>query len=202
MSNHDATTDLPTLTAANAHFVTPYLAVGGDLSWDDRVATDQIVDLVLNGVTHVLDVRQEADDELLWEDVEEVSYLWAGIDDAGQRVPGAWFDHITAWAREAITAGGVVLTHCHMGINRGPSAGFAVLLDQDWDPVDALAAIRDARPIANVWYAEDAVEWHLARTGASHWERKATRARVAQWRSDNPLDVVRIIRGIRAETTG
>ena len=89
-----------------------------------------------------------------------------------------------------------------MGINRGPSAGFAVLLDQGWDPVDALAAIRDARPIANVWYAEDAVEWHLARTGASHWERKATRARVAQWRSDNPLDVVRIIRGIRAETTG
>lgn len=183
MRHQHHTTELPTLTAANAHFVTSYLAVGGDLSWDDRIATDQIVDLVLNGVTHVLDVRKEAHDALVWEDVPSVSYLWAGIDNAGQRVPGAWFDHVTYWAREAIGAGGVVLTHCHMGINRGPSAGFAVLIDQGWDPVDALAAIRAARPIANVWYAEDAVKWHLDRTGASPREHEATRARVARWRT-------------------
>ena len=97
-----------------------------------------------------------------------------------------------------IASGGVVLTHCHMGINRGPSAGYAVLLAMGWDPVEALAAIRSARPIANVWYAGDALEWRLARIGAGPAERRTARARVAQWREENPLDVVRIIRSIRA----
>lgn len=113
-------------------------------------------------------------------------------------MPAEWFERIAGWAVAAIRDGGVVLTHCHMGINRGPSAGFAVLLSLGWDPVAALDVIRTARPIANIWYAEDALGWHFDRTGAPAAERRATRARVATWRSENPLDVVRIIRDIRA----
>jgi dual specificity phosphatase 3 len=200
MNNDSNTQPLPVLRVANAHFVTPFLAVGGDLAYDDTFAVRQSVELVVDGgVTHILDVRQEADDADWWASVEGLSYLWAGIDDAGQRLPAAWFDRITGWATEAIAAGGVVLTHCHMGINRGPSAGYAVLLALGWDPVDALAAIRAARPIANTWYAEDALAWHLDRVGASAAERHTTYARVARWREENPLDVVRIIRRIRAE---
>lgn len=201
MSNHTTSRALPVLTLANAHFVTPSLAVGGDLAYDDATAVRQSVELVVaGGVTHVLDVRQEADDADWWADTE-VTYLWAGIDDAGQRVPAAWFDRIVGWATEAIDAGGVVLTHCHMGINRGPSAGFAVLLGLGWDPVDALTAIRAARPIAHIWYAEDALAWHLDRSGASPTQRRTTLARVARWREENPLDVVRVIRGIRSSET-
>jgi dual specificity phosphatase 3 len=148
MTDQTSTQPLPVFHVANAHFVTPFLAVGGDLSYDDAVAVRQSVELVDGGVTRILDVRQEADDSDWWASVEGVDYLWAGIDDAGQRLPAAWFDHIAGWATEAISAGGVVLTHCHMGINRGPSAGYAVLLALGWDPVDALAAIRAARPIA------------------------------------------------------
>ncbi len=193
---------LPVLEVANAHFVTPYLAVGGDLAYDDATAVRQSVELVVTGgVTHVLDVRFEADDTDWWAETE-VSYLWAGIDDAGQRVPGEWFDHVTGWALAAIKDGGVVLTHCHMGINRGPSAGFAVLVGLGWDPVVALAAIRAARPIAHIWYAEDALEWHFDRVGAIPAQRRTTRALVAQWREHNPLDVVRIIRRIRAGEAG
>jgi protein-tyrosine phosphatase len=59
----------------------------------------------------------------------------------------------------------VALTHCQMGINRGPSLGFAVLLAQGWDPAEAIAAIRAARPCANVWYAADALTWYQQRTG-------------------------------------
>lgn len=183
---------------ANAHLVTPFLAVGGDLAFDDDTAVAQALDLVEHGVTHVLDVRHEADDAALWTHVPEVSYRWDGIDDAGQRVPAAWFERITDWAVDAVEAGGVVLTHCHMGINRGPSAGFAVLLRLGWDPVEALTAIRSARPIAHTWYAEDALAWHFERTGTPRPERVATLARVARWRAENPLDVVRIIRQIRA----
>lgn len=151
MSTHTIPQTLPSFETANADFVTPYLAVGGDLSHDDDIAVRQSVELVVDGgITHVLDVRREADDTDWWAETE-VHYLWAGIDDAGQRVPAAWFDQIVTWATDAINDGGVVLTHCHMGINRGPSAGFAVLLGLGWDPVQALAAIRAARPIAHVW---------------------------------------------------
>lgn len=188
---------LPTLSMANAHFVTAHLAIGGDLAYDSHEATAQASELVDAGVTHVLDVRKECDDAELWSSVPEVAYRWDGIHDAGQRVPASWFETITDWALDAIEAGGVVLTHCHMGINRGPSAGYAVLLRLGWDPVEALAAIRAARPIANVWYAEDALQWHLARTGASGGERAAARRRVKDWRRAHPLDVVRIIRSIR-----
>jgi protein-tyrosine phosphatase len=173
---------MPHLEIANAHFVTDFLAVGGDLAYDTETAVAQAFDLVTHGVTHVLDVRHEADDEALWELIPEVTYLWAGIDDAGQRVPAGWFERIASWAVDAIAAGGVVLTHCHMGINRGPSAGYAVLLALGWDPVEALAAIRSSRPIANVWYAEDALAWHHERTGASPEGRRHDLARLAVWR--------------------
>lgn len=191
--------DLPVLRTANAHFVTPYLAVGGDLGYDGADATARAAELMAAGVTHVLDVRQEADDTALWAAEPRISYRWAGIDDAGQRVPPEWFESIVNWAAAAIDTGGVVLTHCHMGINRGPSAGYAVLLARGWDPVDALAAIRTIRPIANVWYAEDALEWHLDRVGAGVSEARQTRERVRRWREENPLDVVRIVREVREQ---
>ena len=189
-----------TFDIANAHPVTDFLAVGGDLAYDNETAVAQALELVGAGITHVLDVRQECDDTELWGLVPEVSYRWAGIDDAGQRVPAAWFDGIVDWALDALKdPNAKLLTHCHMGINRGPSAGYAVLLGLGWDPVEALDAIRTARPIAAVAYAEDALAWHFDRISATTQERTDTLDRVRRWRADNPLDVVRIIRRIRLQ---
>ncbi|MBA2696217.1 MAG: dual specificity protein phosphatase family protein [Actinobacteria bacterium] len=157
------------------------------------------MELVDAGITHVLDVRHECDDVELWSYVPEMTYRWDGIDDAGQKVPGSWFEAVTSWAEQAIAGGGVVLTHCHMGINRGPSAGYVVLLRLGWDPVEALTAIRAARPIAAMAYAEDALAWHLDRVQATAEERAATLKRFAAWRHENPLDVLRIIRSIRSK---
>jgi hypothetical protein len=84
-----------------------------------------------------------------------------------------------------------------MGTNRGPSAGFAVLLGRGWDPVEAIDAIRRARPVANVWYAEDALGWHHRRGRTSPERRRDERSAMAAWRRVNPLDVVRIIREVR-----
>ncbi len=53
-----------------------------------------------------------------------------------------------------------MLVHCHMGINRGPSMAYACLLVLGWDPIEAMTAIRTARPIAAIGYAEDALDWH------------------------------------------
>ena len=193
---------LPSLTVANASFVTDRIAVGGDLDmYDDHLAEAQVDELIAAGITHVLDVRQEWNDQAIWAAVPGATYRWDGIDDAGQRVPAAWFDGIVTWALAVLTGNpeAKLLTHCHMGINRGPSAGYAVLLGLGWDPIDALDAIRTARPIAFVAYAEDALDWHHFRTGASPTVRAADRRRVQQWRRDNHLDLAAVIRRIRLQ---
>lgn len=192
----------PDLVLANAAFVTPRLLVGGDLDQlDDALAARQLAELVEAGVTHILDARIEADDTA-WvaRHAPDVTYLWHGMDDAGQRVPGEWFDLGVDWVLEALAdPDAVVLAHCHMGINRGPSLGYAVLLALGEDPVEAIAAVRAARPVAAVAYAEDALRWHHDRSGATRAERRADRARLKAWRREFPLDVLRIIAQRRRE---
>jgi dual specificity phosphatase 3 len=189
---------LPTAESANLHFVTPRLAVGGDLNaFDDTLATEQLDEICRLGITHVLDVRLEWEDEQTFaERAPHVRYLHSGIDDAGQAVPFEWFERTVGWAEQAWRddPDAVVLAHCHMGINRGPSLGFAILLALGWDPVEAIAAIRTARPVANVWYAADALTWHQRRTGVDPETAAAQHAALEAWREENPLDVVRVIR--------
>jgi hypothetical protein len=188
---------------ANLHFVTPQLAIGGDMSAvDDELASQQFDEICSLGITHIIDVRLEWSDlDAFAERAPHVGYLHHGMDDAGQAVPAEWFEHAVSWIEDAWTENpdAVVLTHCHMGINRGPSLGFAVLLALGWDPVEAIAAIRSARPQANVWYAADALRWHHARIGLDARAADAQHAALAAWRQDNPLDVVRIIREQRAK---
>jgi hypothetical protein len=187
---------------ANLHFVTPQLAVGGDLSsFDDALAGQQFEEIVQLGITHIVDVRLEWSDLDTFADrAPDIGYLHHGMDDAGQAVPAEWFEEAVSWIETAYADNpdAVVLTHCHMGINRGPSLGFAVLLAQGWDPVEAIAAIRAARPQANVWYAADALDWYHARTGTDAETAAAQHAALAAWRDENALDVVRVIREQRA----
>ena len=49
---------------------------------------------------------------------------------------------------------------------------YAVLLDQGYEPGEALLMITQARPEAKASYAEHALDWHLNRTGATEAERK------------------------------
>src|ERR1041384_202554 len=115
-------------------------------------------------------------------------------------MPDDWFDRGVGFALEALaTPGNKVLSHCHMGINRGPSLAYAVLLGQGVDPIEAIELVRRARGIAAVGYAEDALSWHLRSIGASPEDRGGEGRRLHEWRRKNPLDVVRIIRRIRAE---
>ncbi len=190
---------LPHLLLANASFVTPGLAVGGDLAYDRDTAGAQLAELVGCGLTHIIDVRLEwSDEEFVAGAAPQVGYFHHGVDDAGQCIPDGWFDAGVGYALDALAGpAAVVLVHCHMGINRGPSLGYAILLAQGWDPVAALDAVRAARPIAAVAYAEDALRWHHARTGTPAVERAQDRAGVAQWRSDNQLDTASIIRRLR-----
>lgn len=193
-------TTVPIVTA-NVSRLTASLWIGGDLD-TRRMATAraQLAELMAAGINTIIDCRAEWDDAgWVTEDNPQIDYLWIGVDDAGQRMPYDWFDEGTAYALEQIAGGHVVLSHCHMGINRGPSMGFAILLALGWDPIEALDLIRCSRPIAFVAYAEDALDWWLHTTGAAAPDRRRQRTRLAQWRHENAMDVARVIRRIRTE---
>lgn len=123
------------------------------------LATVQVHEIVDLGITDIVDCRLEWSDED-WVTVVEpgLRYDWLGVDDAGQRMPDTWFDTGTDRILAALESGGTALAHCHMGISRGPSMGYATLLRLGWDPIDGLDRIRQARPIAYVAYAEDALD--------------------------------------------
>lgn len=184
----------------NISQLTERLWTGGDLPepFEEAVATVEAWRAI--GIRQILDNRIEWSDEDLVEAVApEIRYFHNGVNDAGQRMPDDWFDEVTEVANASLELDGGILIHCHMGINRGPSAAYAVLLTQGWDPVKAIDLIRTARPIAAVGYAEDALNWWHRTNNIDHPQRRAERARLARWRANHPHDTIRIIREIRAK---
>jgi dual specificity phosphatase 3 len=193
---------LPRLTTANAVFVTDRLAVGGDLSPNFHVAKRQLAELVDAGITHVADLRSEWSDEVLvrgW--APQIHYLQHRVEDAGQLIDPDWFETLTEWAREAFDAdpAAKVLVHCHMGVNRAPSAALAILMDQGYGLREALDLIRDARPVAVIDYAGSVLSWHLNRTDADPRSRHNLRRVLVRWRQAHDLDVEDVIRSIRSQ---
>jgi hypothetical protein len=86
----------------------------------------QLAEITELGITHVVDVRVEWSDEQLFADwAPSVTYLHHGLDDLGQAVPPVWFERAVTWVEAALVKhpDAVVLTHCHMGINRGRPSG-------------------------------------------------------------------------------
>jgi dual specificity phosphatase 3 len=188
------------LQVADAAFLTDQLLTCADLDIEDnRHAEAQLAELVDRGLTHIVDVRIEWSDQYLVSQLApDVRYLHLGIDDAGQRVPDEFFDVGVGFIRDALAdPTSLVLAHCHMGINRGPSLAYAVLIDMGHDPVEALDLVRSARPIAYIAYAEDALRWHQNRTGASSATRRDQLAAIDAWRVQRHLDVGEVIRRIR-----
>jgi hypothetical protein len=188
---------------ANISRVTDRVWTGGDLPLHlgETAMLADLEEVAQAGITHILDNRLEwSDEEFVGVHAPGLRYRWNGEDDIGQRMPDHWFDAGVEFALDALRRpDGQVLAHCHMGINRGPSMAFAILLATGLDPVEALAAIRAARPVAAISYSGDALGWWHRLTGAPVSVVRRQRAQVAAWHRRNPIDVVRIIRRIRAE---
>ena len=74
---------------------------------------------------------------------------------------------------------------------------FAALLALGYDIEDGLDAIRDARPIAAILYAEDAVAWFADHSGwDTNWAAEL-RMQVRAWHATNRLDTAWVINRIR-----
>ncbi len=173
------------------------IALVGDLPHDRVRAAAQLDEWVAAGVTHIVDLRGEHSDEaFVAERAPGITYCWLGTHDDGTAQDADWFTTGVTAILEALSHPGArVVVHCHMGVNRAPSMGFAALLALGLDPVRALDTIRSARPIAAVLYAEDAVRWWTEiRTPTE--TATALRA-VRDWHRANPCDVRWIISRIR-----
>ena len=184
--------------------VTDRIFVCGDLPQDPGGFAANLDEWVRVGVTHIVDVREEwSDKPEVLERYPHIEYAHLGTHDDGSRQKRAWFDRGVAAIRAALAdPEAKVLVHCHMGVNRAPSLVYAALLTQGFDIEEGLEAIRDARPIAAILYAESAIRWIGALQGWSAVEVGDAVWRVRFWHGHNEVDVGWIITGIRQAERG
>ncbi len=176
--------------------VTDRITISGDLHEDPRQAVAQIDGWQRAGITHVLDTRFEwSDADLVALHAPGIVYSQVGTDDDGRGQPDRWFDAGVAFATRALASpDSVLLVHCHMGINRGPSMAYRILLEDRWDPIDALDAIRDARPIADIGYAREALDHFHRSHDVSPDQRAHDRDRLDAWLRGFPTAGLHITR--------
>jgi len=174
------------------------LAVSGDLPADPTEALEHLRYWEAEGITHVFDTRGEADDTDFIHEHSDISSYWFGIDDNGTKRPDSWFNQVTQTAGEILAnPDNRILVHCHMGINRGPSSLYVIMLAQGWGTTEALSAIRAARPIAGIIYAGDAVSWWSRTSGHTQSQTARHQRDVSDWFDDNGIDISKVIRRIR-----
>ena len=177
------------LDLADANKLTDHLWIGGELDSADRaMALGQLDEIVDAGIDSIIDCRIESTDiDWVTEAKAHIDYLSAGVEDAGYVMPDDWWFDGTTYALDQISEGHVVFVHCQVGINRGPSMGFAILVAMGWDPIEALNLIRERRPIARVAYAEQAIDWWLQSVGAPDEAAVTQIRRIKQWRIENDI---------------
>jgi protein-tyrosine phosphatase len=136
-------------------FITYRLATGAAFT------NSSDVDLLAQaGITHVIDCAIEleySDGGLLSAHKPGFVYLPNGVDDDGKPKPAGWFANSIDFALNALnTRGTKVYAHCKMGINRGPSTAYAILLAMGLQPAMAEQMIRLVRPLVGLAYKADA----------------------------------------------
>lgn len=121
------------------HWLTDQLAVGG------RFAPHRARDLAeQHGISAVVDLRGEDRDD-------EEQLRAAGIEFLHLPTPDlepATHEHLergVAFVRERLESGGKVLIHCQHGIGRSALLALCVLVDQGFEPLNAIAHAKDRR---------------------------------------------------------
>ncbi len=175
--------------------VTPEFAASGDLPFSREAALEQLRQWEDAGITDVIDVRGEANDsDFIRQNSDTVTPHWHGVDDNGGERSDTWFESLIDTATEILREPGrKILVHCHMGVNRGPSALYALLLTQGYGHLEALRLIRNARPIAGLIYAPDAVRWFGRRENLDPETIDQMHADVTSWLRRNDLDIPYVI---------
>ena len=180
--------------------VNDWLYISGDLPFKLQPAKAKLQEWVDAGITDIFDAREEwSDENLVAEHAQHVRYHYFGTHDNGLGQSFEWFKAAILDVRKTRKAhpDAVIMSHCHMGINRGPSLAFAMLLDDGYGVVKALNAIRNVRPIAGIIYATDAIK---AIGKMKSWSQSDIAYKVAianEWFDSNEISISNIIKRIR-----
>lgn len=151
--------------------VTNWLYLSGSLDVDEEIASAQIANYRQVGITDVLDCRAVWSDRVaLAEQAPELTYWQVGSHDDGSPRLDEWFDGGLAVLASCLAkTDGKLLVHCHLGVNRGPSMAFRLMLELGIGTAEAIYLIKRARPIAGLGYAHDAVAHYLKRHPTPQW---------------------------------
>lgn len=143
----------------NFHWLTGQLAVGGcfPIERADELARE-------HGIGAVIDLREEDCDD-------EERLRSAGIDFLHLPTPDLHpasvdqLDRGVLFAREHIGRGDKVLIHCQHGIGRSALLALCIMVDQGWQPLDALTHAKDMRELISPSHAQYQgwAEWLAAR---------------------------------------
>jgi protein-tyrosine phosphatase len=126
--------------AVSFNFVTERIAVGGGIS--SKADVDEIV---AAGITHVIDMRAEFDDDTLND--SRIAILWLPqVDDGEMRPPGHYRKGIQFALPALALPNTKVFPHCSAGLNSGPTMCYALLRAFGFPQNDAIAMVRTARP--------------------------------------------------------
>lgn len=150
---------------ADATQITPQIWAGGAI-----VSDSDVRQLAEWGITADVDCRLEFDDKSLIDGYNDlpptpqsiknhpqIAYLYNGVADDGQPKPVAWFKKTWVFAGPILANGGVVLSHCAAGVNRGPSMAYFLLRAHGkMSGAAAMALLQEKRPIVEVAYRKDA----------------------------------------------
>ena len=125
-------------------WVTDRIAVGGAI-WDDR----RMMEVVRQGVTHIIDMQIEFDDTLLAEPFG-VEVLWNPMEDDFQPKPPEIFQRGVEFGLRALDDPEArLLIHCAAGIHRAPMMALALLRAMGWELDAALDLIQIRRPVVD-----------------------------------------------------
>ena len=141
------------------NFVTERIAVGGEI-----LSKDDVDEIVGAGITHVIDMRAEFDDDTLNDN--RIAILWLPqVDDGTMRPLGQYRKGIQFALPALSLANTKLFLHCSAGLNRGPTMCYALLRAFGLSQAEAISRIRAARPEVVFYVVQnylDSVERDLA----------------------------------------
>ena len=125
-------------------WVTDRVAVGGGI-WNER----NMIAVVREGVTHIIDMQIEFDDTNLAEPYG-VKVLWNPTDDDFRSKSVSLFWRGVDFALDALQEPEAkVFIHCAAGVHRAPMMALAVLRAQGWSLEDAVERIEERRDVVD-----------------------------------------------------
>jgi len=124
-------------------WITPQIGVGGAIWREDRM-----IELVSQGVTHILNMQLEFDDRPL-AGLYNVPVCWIKVDDDYLHKPAETLKPGLDFALDALRSPETKLyIHCAAGIHRSPMMALAILRAQGLSLMEAQTKIKTIRAIA------------------------------------------------------